>query len=312
VFNFFRLILLFLYQYETISPKTMINPVTHFINCTIILSFLCVGSCSSWAATYPQRIVSLGPINTENVFLLGAGDRLVANTDYCVRPEAAKNIEKIGSVMQISLEKIVGLQPDLILATGLTSPQQLKQLHNLGVTIVRFDQPRTFSEICDHFLRLGQLLGLEKSAKLIIEEAKNKVASVTRNINNFPRQKVFLQIGSQPLFGSEKNSFTNDFIRLGGGINIVEDQASGTTNYEKVIARNPDVIIIAIMGSETGIAAEQKKNWQRFSVIKAVQNNRVHVINPNLVCSPSPATFAEALTNIANLIHPKLSYEKIQ
>ena len=290
-----------------------IKPIVPFINCTITLLLLCVGNYPSWAAeTYPQQIVSLGPINTENVFLLGAGDRLVANTNYCVRPEAAKQIEKIGSVMQISIEKIVGLQPDLILATGLTSPQQLKQLQNLGVPIVRFDQPRTFSEICDHFLRLGQLLGLEKRAMRIIKEAQNKVAAVTKEIEHLPRQKVFLQIGSQPLFGSEKNTFTHDFITLGGGINIVEDQTSGTTNYEKVIARNPEVIIIAIMGSESGIAAEQKKNWQRFSVIKAVQSNRVHVINPNLVCSPSPATFAEALTQIAKLIHPAPSNEKIQ
>ncbi len=67
---------------------------------------------------YPQRIVSLGPINTENVFLLGAGDRLVGNTNYCVRPTEARNRAKIGSVMQISLEKILSLKPDLVLATG--------------------------------------------------------------------------------------------------------------------------------------------------------------------------------------------------
>ncbi|MCI5140979.1 MAG: hypothetical protein D3909_04480 [Candidatus Electrothrix sp. ATG1] len=65
--------------------------------------------------SYPQRIISLGPINTENIYLLGAEDRLVGNTNYCVRPEAARNKEKIGSVMQFSIEKILSLQPDLIL-----------------------------------------------------------------------------------------------------------------------------------------------------------------------------------------------------
>ncbi|MCI5220091.1 MAG: ABC transporter substrate-binding protein, partial [Candidatus Electrothrix sp. LOE2] len=90
------------------------------------------------ANTFPQRIVSLGPINTENVYLLGAEDRLVADTNYCVRPEAARSKEKIGSVMQVSIEKILSLRPDLNLATGLTQPQQLKKLRELGLRVEQF------------------------------------------------------------------------------------------------------------------------------------------------------------------------------
>nr|MDA3971117.1 ABC transporter substrate-binding protein [Desulfobulbaceae bacterium] len=71
----------------------------------------------------------------------------------------------------------------------------------------------------------------------------------------------------------------------------------------------PEVIIIAIMGSETGIAAEEKKSWQRIGVIKAVQEDRVHVLDPELVCSPSPATFVQTLRTIVALIHPEIAME---
>ncbi|MCF6187067.1 MAG: ABC transporter substrate-binding protein [Desulfobulbaceae bacterium] len=276
-----------------------------FVFFIILLSCALPSGGGALGADLPQRIVSLGPLNTENVYLLGAGDRLVGNTSYCVRPEAARAKEKIGSVMQISIEKILSLQPDLVLGTGLTQPQQLKKLRELGLRVVQVKQPTSFSEICIEFLRLGRLLGLEARAKEVVRRARSEVAAVTSRVAGLPKQKVFLQVGALPLFGSVKSSFTHDYIVLGGGINVIGDQTIGTSSYEKILARNPDVIIIAIMGSESGAAAREKEKWQRFQVINAVQNNRVYTINPDLVCSPSPETFARTLAVIAGLIHPE-------
>ena len=274
----------------------------------VFITLLLVPYCyNAQAKEYPERIVSLGPINTENVFLLGAGDRLVANTHYCVRPEAAKTIEKIGSVMQISIEKIIGLQPDLVLATGLTQMRQLKQLESVGIKVVQFKQPASFADICTQFLQLGQLLGLEQTANEIINKTKNKVVILQKKVSHLLKQKVFLQVGLQPMFSSVASSFTNDFIVLAGGSNIASKQQNGIINNEKVIAANPDVIIIAIMGSESGIAAKEQERWMQIPVINAVQNNRVHVISPDIACSPSPATFAETLAIMADMIHPELN-----
>jgi iron complex transport system substrate-binding protein len=267
---------------------------------------------SARAEGYPRRIVSLGPLNTENLYLLGAEDRLVGNTSYCVRPESAKEIEKIGSVMQVSVEKIISLHPDLVLATGLTQPRQIKKLENIGIRVVRFNQPVSFIEICELFLHLGHLLGLEDRAQQIVVQARSVVESLQKNISGLPRTKVFLQVGSQPLFSSVKSSFTHDYIVLAGGINIAGDQTTGNISYEKVIAENPDVIIIAMMGSETGVAAKEKQNWQRFTVINAVRNERIHIVNPDLVCSPSPTTFAETLGLIVGLIHPESTLKTVE
>ncbi len=283
----------------------------------LLLLMLCSLPCFSLvvplmakAQSAPQRIVSLGPINTENIYLLGAEDRLVGNTRYCVRPAAAVEKEKIGSVMLVDIEKIISLHPDLVLATPLTRPGQVQQLKKLGFQVVQIKQPDSFLEICAQFIRLGNLLGLEERAKLIVQQTWDEVEAVKKKVGPLPKQQVFLQVGAQKLFASVKSSFTHDYIVLGGGINIVEDQKHGATSYEKVIAKNPDIIIIAIMGSETGIAAQEKKNWQRFYSIKAVQEDRVHMLDPDLVCSPSPATFAQTLRVIAGLIHPEIVMEE--
>ncbi len=277
-----------------------------FIVFVILLFCVLPFAGSAQETVFPRRIVSLGPLNTENVYLLGAGDRLVGNTSYCVRPEAAKEKEKIGSVMQVSIEKILSLQPDLVLATGLTQPRQLKKLRDLGLRVVQVKQPASFAEICTEFLRLGQLLGLEKRAESVVRRARKEVAAITSEVAGLPRRKVFLQVGARPLFGSVKSSFTHDYIVLGGGVNVIADQSVGTSSYEKILARNPDVIIIAIMGSESGTAAREREKWERFQVINAVRNNRIYSINPDVVCSPSPETFARTLALIAGLLHPEI------
>jgi len=275
------------------------------------LLFLCGVSHSSPKTSlpenFPQRIISLGPTNTENIYLLGAENRLVANTTYCIRPEAARQKEKIGSVMQISVEKILSLQPDLVLATDLSPPQQLQKLRDLGLHVVQFHQSTSFDDICTQFITLGRLLGIEARAHALVRKAREKVAAIQQEVESLPKQKVFLQIGTQPLVSAMKNTFTHDFIGLAGGINIIDDQHSNKTNNEKILAKNPDVIIIAIMGNETGLAGQEKERWQKIPVIKAVRDGRVHIIDPDLVCSPSPATFAEALEIISRLIHPELN-----
>ncbi len=279
----------------------------------LLYSFLLVlwllAVCSSFAAAASQRIVSLGPINTENVFLLGAGDRLVGDTVYCVRPEAARHKAKIGSVMLVSIEKIIALKPDIILATAMTSSEQVQKLRGLGYQVVRFRQPESFVGICRQFIALGKLLGLEKRAMAIVKQAKVKVAKIKRRTSGLSGQKVFLQVGTKPLFGAIPGSFINDFITLAGGVNIIADQSRGITKLEKVIARNPDVIIIAIMGSETGIAGDEKRTWQKFTIVNAVRENRIFIINPDLACSPSPLTFVKTLATVAHMIHPDLPEE---
>jgi iron complex transport system substrate-binding protein len=116
---------------------------------------------------------------------------------------------------------------------------------------------------------------------------------------------VFLQVGAHPLFASVEDSFTNDFIVLAGGINIAAGQRDGRYDYEKVTAQNPDVIIIAFMGSEEGTGGGEKEEWLRFKPISAVRNRQVFVVDPDLICSPSPMTFVRGLEQIAALIHPQ-------
>ena len=278
--------------------------VAVFTSAAVIFAALLVPAGSMAGSSYPERIISLGPIITENVFLLGAGKRLVGDTIYCVRPEEARLREKIGSLMEINIEKILALKPDLVLATALTSPSQVQKLKGLGLRVVRFPKPGSFNAVCSQLLELGRLLGLEGRAEEIVREVEEETGCITSKVSGLPRKKVLLQVGADPLFVSVPGSFTNDYIELAGGINVAADQTTGLFGMEKALVKDPDVIIIAVMGSETGTAAREKERWLSYRSINAVKNEKVYTVNPDIICSPSPCTFVLALRKLTALIHP--------
>ncbi|HBT97007.1 MAG TPA: ABC transporter substrate-binding protein [Desulfobulbaceae bacterium] len=267
---------------------------------------------TSSAASPVRRIVSLGPINTENLFLMGAGDLLVGDTTYCNRPPAAKEKEKIGTVLQLDVEKIISLDPDLILATGLTSPQQVEQFTRLGIKVVHFRQPHNFTEICDNFLLMGELTGHLPQAGQVVAAARQRVEEIRRRVAALPKPKVFLQIGANPLFASVGNTFTSDYLTFAGGINIAGGESRPQYDYERVLAHDPEVILVAIMGGETGIAGQERQKWLNYQALAAAKSGRIYVIDPDLVCSPTPVSFARTLALVAELLHPglRLSEEK--
>lgn len=263
-----------------------------------------------WASEQPDgvpyRVVSLSPVITENLFLLGLGEQLVGNTTYCNRPAAAQKIAKVGSVMEINIEKIVRLRPDLILVSNLTPLSYVEQFNKLGLRTEYFPQTTSFAEICDQFVGLGRVLGREKEAQEIVRTAQEQVDEIHAQVQTLPKQGVFLQVGADPLFSSMKDSFTNEYILFGGGENIAEGMRFGSLSTEHVLALAPDVIIIAVMGSESGVGAQEKKKWERYTTLKAVKAGRVHVLDADDVCSPSPLTFARVLETMAYLIHPEM------
>jgi iron complex transport system substrate-binding protein len=248
-----------------------------------------------FAKETPQRIVSLGPVVTEEVYLLGAEDKLVANTIYCTRPFTAKKKQKIGTVTRANIEKIVSLRPDLVTSIGLSNPKQMEKLKRLGINVVDFPTVKTFSQICAHFLKLGRVLGKEEKANDIINYVVEKVDSIKKDTKNSKKLKVFIQIGAKPLVTINKDSFINDIIDFAGGVNIAVNSKTGSYSREKVITSNPDVIFIASMG----ILGEDEKNiWKKYKTINAVKNNRIYVLDAKNLCSLTPVSFVEILEEI--------------
>ena len=262
-------------------------------------------------AAIPKRVVSLSPIITETIYLVGAEDRLIANTTYCTVPEAAKFKEKIGSVIQMNVEKIIRLKPDLVIASPLSREKQLMMLEKLHIPVLKADNPRTFDQICQMTLDFGRKLGQAHTAEKITRETRAEANAILAMTDPLDKPSVFIQIGIKPLHSANKDMFINEYIRYGGGVNVAEHQGTGVYSREKVLADNPDVILIATMGSSTKAGEQERKKWMTYKNLKAVQNGRVHVLDPEMICSPTPVTFVGGLKKVAKLLHPELGGEAL-
>ena len=259
----------------------------------------------------PQRVISLSPIITETIYLLNAQDLLIADTTYCNVPEEAKFKEKIGSVIQMNVEKIISLHPDLVIASPLSRGKQIKILENQGIKVIRIENPQTFPQMCDITMKIGKVLGQADIAKKIVKRAVREVETIKLKTAHLPKKKVFIQIGMKPLHSANKETFINEYINYGGGINIAENEKSGIYSREKVLKENPDVILIATMGTSKKAGEIEKQRWIKFGSLTATRNNRIYVLDPELILSPTPVTFAKGLKQVLSLIHPTVDLNSI-
>lgn len=273
-----------------------------------IIAFAFLLPALAWgeSLTTPQKIVSLGPIITEMIYLLKADQQLIADTSYCIVPEDARNKEKIGSMIEMNVEKIVSMQPDLVLASPLSKKKQLSMLENLGVRVRRMENPKTFSEMCQLTMTMGEILGKVENARLVIDDAKKNVDAILSVTRNLPKKRVFMQIGVKPLHTASRDTFLNEYIEYAGGINIASLEKTGVYSREKVLKDNPDVIFITTMGSAETLGEQEKETWMRYPSLKAARDKEIHILDSYLVCSPTVDKFATTVKKIAQILHPEI------
>ena len=257
-----------------------------------------------YANAFGLRVVSLSPVVTEEIFLLGKERYLVGCSSYALLPKDFK-VKKVGTLVNANIEEIVRLKPDYIFVSGMMSPMVIRKMKSLHLNVVYFGYPRSFDDICSQFLKLAKCVGGEKLAKEIVKKARAEVKKIYDKTKGLSKPTVFVELGAHPIYTATKNSFVNDFIKFAGGINIAADSRSSLYSVEEVLRKNPDVIIISQMGFN---GFKEKKRWEKFKFLKAVKNHRIFVLNDYSLCSPTPVSFVDTLKKIAHLLHPEVRF----
>ncbi|MFW5998086.1 MAG: ABC transporter substrate-binding protein, partial [Desulfovermiculus sp.] len=255
-----------------------------------------------------ERIVSLAPSITESVFAIDQGHRLVGVTQYSNHPPQAKDLPAVGSYINLNVEKIVALQPDLCLATKDGNPYQaISQLERAGIPVYALD-PRDLPAIMETILDLGRVLDAEEKARQVAGAMQQEVREIKEVVGQAEsRPRVFYQIGVSPIVSAGKDTFAHELITLAGGENVAA-HANQYPRYsrEDVLVFNPDVILINTMGKEEIMVQEEKEKWQKFDQIRAVKNGRIHALDPDLFNRPTPK-LTRALAILVQLFHPQLA-----
>ncbi len=255
----------------------------------------------------PERIISLAPSNTEILFALGVGDRIVGVTRYCNYPEEAKKIEQIGGFADPDQERIIALTPDLILAKGTLQKSLVTKLEEREQTVFWL-YPRSVNEILESFESIGKLTGTSVTAQQLRKEIEERIEKVEAKIKDIPEQErptIFRVMGLDPPGTIGGQSFQTDVYRLAGGRNIFADTDKDyfQLDLETLLELDPDIIVVC--GEDEEEAKRKVKDQKGLEVLTAVKTDRIVVISCDLICRPSPR-IAQTIEILATEFHPEL------
>ena len=260
-------------------------------------------------AKAPVRIISLAPSNTEILYSLGLGDRVVGVTDYCDFPAEALTRTKIGGFSNPNLEQIVSLSPDLVLAARFNPVEVLDALHELGFPVFAL-APSTLEEALLTVTQVGQLTGSEPQSLELLTGLRARVARVeaeVRKISSDGRPKILWGQLKAPMYSAGPGSFIHDLVTRAGGQNIAADTGAAwpQLGLETLVTRNPDIIIVSGQDSvairESVERLRQTAGWKS---IAAIVTGSVYEVSLDLLGRPGPR-LVSGLESLAILLHPE-------
>jgi iron complex transport system substrate-binding protein len=252
----------------------------------------------------PARIISLVPSVTEILFTIGAQDRLVGVTDFCDYPAEARRKPSVGGMLAPSLETIVALKPDLVVATTSGNRHEtFDQLARLKIPVYLVN-PITVADVLDLVSRVGRLTDRGEAADRAVAALRERIQAVSARVAARPRPRVLYVLWPDPLIVPARDALVSELIALAGGDSVTADGGQGYPRYsmEAALARNPEVIILASHGSERSLLVRSK--WERFSQVPAVAAGRLHTMDGNLMHRYGPR-MVDGLEKLARLIHPE-------
>jgi len=255
----------------------------------------------------PQRIVSHVPSITETLFALDLGDSIVGVSDHCNYPEEATNKPKVGGYFTPSIERIVALDPDLVLTDGHVA--DIAQLEGLGIPYIVL-QPKDIDGILSNIELLAKVTGTQKRAKELISDLEERIDAVAATVENAPRPRVFyVYDATDPTkpWTAGPGSFLDALISLAGGENVAA-QAHGPWiqfSMEELVNSDPEIIVVDAMMGTAVISPEEIKKITTWQGITAVKEDRIGVVDGDLVSRPGPR-IVEGLEEMAKIIHPEL------
>lgn len=234
---------------------------------------------------HPQRVVSLSPAVTEILFAIGADSLLAGRTDFCVYPDEAAQIPSIGGISNLNIEKILSLNPDLVISGSMVGKKVTDQMDQMGTPMVCVIEKPHFDALYDNIRTIGKLVGKTHEADSLCNKLMDETRALTNedkgdtpspqadeskeNCQTVPTVYYVVGFGAGGNFTAGGNTFINDIIKMAGGRNIAEEVTGWNYSLEALVQNDPDFIIVR---REDSAAFCSMKPYNR---LRAVREGRV-------------------------------------
>ncbi len=261
-------------------------------------------------ATKPMRIVSLAPSVTEILFAIGAGSQVVGRTKFCTYPPEAASLPTIGgfSAKSISVEAILDLEPDLVVAGSRSQQDVVAALEAQGIPVFTL-APESLADIETGIQTLGEITGNAASAQTLVETMQTRIAAVTAKVKTIPTEKrlrVFYEVWHEPLTTTSRSTFIGELLTLAGGVNIFNDltETYPKVSAEQIIESDPQVILGPSSHSDqlTAAVISARPGWQKLA---AVKSGAIYIVDAETISRAGPRV-VDALESIVGVLYPEL------
>lgn len=253
-----------------------------------------------------RRIVSLAPNLTETVYALDAGDRMVGDTNVDDFPAAAKALPHVGAVLAPSLEQIVALRPDLVLATNdLNRRVTVEALARMGLAVYVTD-PLSIEDVLNSTARIARLIGAGERGDSAVAEMRARLDALAQRLANVPPRRVLFVVWTAPLISVGKHTFLNDELVRAGARSVVEIADSWPQiSFEYVLKLQPEYLVFAGSLSEAGAPpVEELAKLPGWRDLDAVRSGKIVVVS-EAIDRPGPR-MVDAIEQLARLLHPEI------
>lgn len=248
----------------------------------------------------PTSIVSLTPSNTEILFALGLGDKIVGVDEYSNYPEQTNAIDKVGDFNGPNIELVIQHKPDLVVAGGYIQDEAIKKLEDLKIPVIS-SEAAGLEELYKTIDVLGKVTGKQQQAGQLVEKLKSNMKAVADKAASSDKPKVYFNVDINGFFTAGKGTFISELISMAGGTNVADD-SEGYAQYsvEKIVEKNPDIIIT----TEHAGKPEDIKNIEALKSVNAIKNDKIYTLNADIVNRLGPRV-DQALEQLAKAIHPE-------
>jgi iron complex transport system substrate-binding protein len=249
---------------------------------------------------FPRRIVCLTEETTETIYLLGEEDRIVGISGYTVRPPEARQKPKVSAFTTAKFDKIIELEPDLVLAFSDLQADIAGELIKRGVNVLAFNQ-RSIREILEMILTLGRILGAEAKARQLLGRLEEDLRAISSSARRFAgRQRVFFEEWNDPLISGIR--WVEELIEIAGGAPIFPELRERKNARDRIIspaevaARNPEVIIASWCGRM--VQKKQIRERPGWGEVDAVRRNHIYEVKSTYILQPGPAALTEGVRQL--------------
>jgi len=283
--------------------------------CCVALMGACAPAPAGKAPTSqptPQRIITIAPNAAEIIAALGAADRLVGVSEFCVYPASLRALPRVGGLFNPDLESILRLSPDLVIIRG-SAPEVERLCLDAGIRLYH-DPTENLEDIFTAISQLGEILNRPSEAGALASKMRRRIAAITDAVKDKSRPRVFFSIARDPTSLSRVSSagadtFVDSLITLAGGENVFGDLdiAYPEVSLEDILTARPEVIIEAMPEKDATPDLERRviQQWRSLGMMPAVRDGRIYILTEANLLIPSPRV-VDSLARLAALLHPEV------